>query len=83
MAFGLQEEQFFVRIGKDDQAELLSLAGAHHLEPMPGRPMMEYIVLPESVTRSPSKLRSWIEKAIEYTATLPPKLKKPVRGKRR
>ena len=82
MAFGLHEEHFFVRIGKDDQAQLLSLEGTHHLEPMPGRPMTEYIVLPESVTRSRSKLRTWIEEAIDYTATLPPKVKNPVRGKR-
>ncbi len=40
---------------------------------MPGRAMKEYLVVPEAVTKSPAKLRTWIEHAHAYAKTLPAK----------
>jgi TfoX/Sxy family transcriptional regulator of competence genes len=82
MAFGLHREEFFIRLGEEDRDQLLLLEGAHHLEPVPGRRMREYVVLPEAVRATPQQLKRWLEMAVTYTAGLPPKPKKPPVRKR-
>ena len=47
--------------------------GARQFEPMPGRPMKEYIVIPPSDVAEPAALAKWIEQARAYGATLPKK----------
>ena len=47
--------------------------GALSFEPMPGRPMREYVVLPSVVVANPSSLARWIKSASEYAAALPAK----------
>ena len=82
MAFGLHRDEFFIRLGEEERDQLLLLDGAHHLEPAPGRRMREYVVLPEAVRATPLQLKRWLEKAVAYTASLPPKPKKPAVRKR-
>ncbi len=48
-------------------------AGARQFEPMPGRPMKEYIVIPASDVAKPAALAKWIEQARAHGATLPKK----------
>lgn len=50
-------------------------AGARQFEPMPGRPMKEYIVIPVSDVAKPAALAKWIEQARAHGATLPKKQK--------
>jgi len=45
-------------------------------EPMPGRPMKEYAVVPPSIVAKPKELGAWIERAHRYGVTLPPKAAK-------
>jgi TfoX/Sxy family transcriptional regulator of competence genes len=57
-------------------------AGAKPFEPMPGRPMKEYVVLPAADVAKPASLAKWIERARAHVATLPEKtktVKKPTR----
>ena len=56
MVTGLHAGRWFVRLTGDDKAEALALPGAGPFEPMPGRPMGDYIVLP--ATWSPTTRRS-------------------------
>jgi TfoX/Sxy family transcriptional regulator of competence genes len=50
MFAGVLGEQLMVRLDADDRAELLDAdPGAVPFEPMPGRPMREYVTLPESI----------------------------------
>lgn len=72
MCCGLFGPHLFVRLGEEDRSELLRV-GAHLFDPMGGRPMREYVVLPSAVLESESRLRSWIAKAIAYAESLPPK----------
>jgi TfoX/Sxy family transcriptional regulator of competence genes len=77
MVAGVHQESIFVRLGEDDRAVLLEQPGAHLFEPMEGRPMREYVVLPESMLADRQALTAWLGKGLAYTAGLPPKQKKP------
>jgi len=56
MTVGVYEDWIFVRLPQEGQSTALQLAGAHFLEPMPGRPMRNYVVLPPRVCSTPKGL---------------------------
>jgi TfoX/Sxy family transcriptional regulator of competence genes len=80
MAAGLHQDTFMLRLPEDERAERLA-AGWSLFEPMPGRPMREYVALPPEVAADVDAARRWIERAVAYTRTLPPKVPK-ARGAR-
>jgi hypothetical protein len=69
----LHEDRWIVRLPADARAELLAVEGAVPFEPMPGRPMKEYVVLPPSVSGDPAAVAGWVDRAIAFVRTLPPK----------
>jgi len=73
MFVGLHQESFIVRLGEGDREALLKIDGAKTFEPMAGRPMKEYVVLPGSILSSKPKLMRWVAKALDYGKSLPPK----------
>ena len=73
MFTGLFQESMFVRLSADDLAVFLQLRGARPFEPMPGRAMREYAVVPDAVLQSSRQLRTWLERAFAYARSLPPK----------
>jgi TfoX/Sxy family transcriptional regulator of competence genes len=75
MFMGLFGDVMHLRLPDELRIELTKLGGAP-FEPMPGRPMREYVVVPESLLKSSSKLASWVDKALRHTMSLPPKKKK-------
>jgi TfoX/Sxy family transcriptional regulator of competence genes len=76
MCAGLFADQLFLRLGEAERAALLAVAGARPFEPMPGRPMREYVAVPPSLLADAASLRSWIGKAVAYARSLPPKGKR-------
>ena len=62
-----------VRLPDDDRATLLKEAGAGPFEPMRGRPMKEYVVLPEAWSKSRGKAEEWAVRSFEWAAAMPPK----------
>ena len=76
MAAGLHQDTMIVRLPETERAARLA-AGWSLFEPMPGRPMREYVALPADVTADADAARGWIERAAAYAATLPPKSAKP------
>ena len=76
MTVGLHAEDFFVRLPPDEQQVLLQAPGGGYLEPMPGRPMRDYVVIPVGVREKKARLNRWIGKAIQHSRSLPPKEKK-------
>jgi TfoX/Sxy family transcriptional regulator of competence genes len=83
MFFATHQEYLILRLSENDRAAFLALPGAHQFEPMAGRPMREYVVVPSAVVDDRAALRDWVRKAYGYTASLPPKEKKPRRKKSR
>ncbi|HSO28771.1 MAG TPA: TfoX/Sxy family protein [Candidatus Sulfomarinibacteraceae bacterium] len=73
MLTGLFAEQWWVRVSEPDREALLALPGAHPFEPMPGRAMGRYVVLPPDVAANDPDLDAWLARSIEYTRSLPPK----------
>ena len=73
---GLHQATWVVRLAESDRAELLAIPGAKAFEPMPGRAMGGYAVLPPQITADDDAVRSWVDRAIEYGRGLPPKVPK-------
>jgi TfoX/Sxy family transcriptional regulator of competence genes len=76
MVSGLYESSWFVRLGDTDQADLLAMEGAGPVEIMPGRAMAGYVALPPSVISDGPAVRAWIDRAVAFGQTLPPKTPK-------
>ncbi len=64
MCCGLFGKQFFLRLGENDRGELLRIEGASEFDPMGGRPMREYVVLPDSMLEEQDELQSWGARAV-------------------
>lgn len=73
MFFGVFGNDLFVRLSDEGKAELLKNKGASMLEPIKGKPMEDYVVLPKTWSKKPETLRSWISKSLEWSSKLPPK----------
>ncbi len=75
MVAGVHQSSLMLRLPEDGRAEVLALGGGP-FEPMPGRPMREYVVLPETVLGDAVATAAWVRRGVEHTASLPPKAKK-------
>jgi TfoX/Sxy family transcriptional regulator of competence genes len=73
MVTSLHVDRWVVRLPDDERARLLELDGAMPFEPMPGRPMKGYATLPPLVVADPDATASWVERAVAFGHTLPPK----------
>ncbi len=73
MMSGLFAEDWWVRVSEPDREALLALPGAHPFEPMPGRAMGRYVVLPADVAAEDDRIDPWLEKAIDFTRSMPAK----------
>jgi TfoX/Sxy family transcriptional regulator of competence genes len=73
MFMGLFADELFVRLAVAERAKLAALGGGV-LEPMPGRPMKEYVTIPDWQARA-DDVREWAGRALQYALTLPPKKK--------
>jgi len=69
----LHEHRWIVRLSDDARAELLRQPGSSPFEPMPGRRMKEHVVLPPAIVGDPAALDGWVDRAIAFVRTLPPK----------
>jgi TfoX/Sxy family transcriptional regulator of competence genes len=76
MFAGLYGSSTFVRLPPEGRAELLACEGAGPFEPMPGRPMGEYVVLPDAWRADPETAQSWVRRSFQWASRLPVKEKK-------
>jgi len=81
MFCGLFERSMFLRLSEADCAEAVEQLGAVSFEPMKGRPMREYVTLPDDVLEDEAQLDDWMGRALAYAGGLPPKEKKPRKTK--
>lgn len=73
MQSGLFARSMFLRLSEIDRAEFLELSGAELFQPMPGRTMKEYVVVPDELRHDEGVLGNWMERSLEYVQSLPPK----------
>ena len=78
MFAGTFQDTIVTRLSESDRTKALK-AGAKQFEPMAGRPMKEYVVVPAADVDKPAALAKWIERARTYAETLPEKTKKPMK----
>jgi TfoX/Sxy family transcriptional regulator of competence genes len=74
MFAGLHQDNLFIRLPAADQALLFKTYDEATLfEPMAGRPMKEYAVIPESLYGDGVDFRKWLDRSYGYAASLPRK----------
>lgn len=72
MVTGLHQRDWVVRLSPEEQARARS-EGAVVFEPMPGRPMKNFMALPAATLADDELVATWVERAIAHGKTLPPK----------
>ena len=70
MFMRVRKSQFVLRVSEADRAELMRIPGASAFEPVPGRPMTEYVVLPGEILRDQQGLSRWVQRSLAYTRGL-------------
>lgn len=76
MFMGIFGDDVLVRLPEEDR-EAVVAAGGGPFEPMAGRPMKEYVVLPTEWRDDPDRVREWAKRSLEHAEELPPKRPKP------
>jgi TfoX/Sxy family transcriptional regulator of competence genes len=77
MFTGTFEGNLFIRLPEEDREKILKdYKRVKIFEPMSGRPMKEYVVLPKVLYKNKKSFSKWLEKSVEYVSSLPPKEQK-------
>ena len=79
MFIGVFADKMFVRLPEDSRAELMGIGGTT-FEPMPGRQMRDYVVIPQTIVAKPAELKAWAGEALRYGSSLPTKKKKQAKA---
>jgi TfoX/Sxy family transcriptional regulator of competence genes len=72
----LFQDSLVLRLPEDVRTSFLRIDGSAAFEPMPGRPMREYVVAPPALVARPRSLAPWIERSLAYARSIPPKAAK-------
>ncbi len=78
MFSGLFQDKLFLRLPPEQAAALRKpFPALSNLEPMPGRPMKDYYVIPEKLYTDAARMGKVIEQAAAFCRNLPEKKTKP------
>jgi TfoX/Sxy family transcriptional regulator of competence genes len=80
MFAGVHQEDIVVRLPAERRSAAIE-SGARQFEPMPGRPMREYVVLSEGSIADGGELSRWLDEAFRFVAAMPAKEAKPRKKK--
>jgi len=76
MMAGAFEDSIFLRLSEEDRERLLcEFDEATNFDPMDGRPMREYMLLPEALFDNRVELMIWLSRSYRFVSSLP--VKKP------
>jgi TfoX/Sxy family transcriptional regulator of competence genes len=76
MFCSLFQDSMMIRLSETDRTSFIEQYKSKLFEPIPGRPMREYVEVPESLINASSKLKAWLLKSVAYASALPPKVAK-------
>jgi TfoX/Sxy family transcriptional regulator of competence genes len=82
MFCGLHQESIIVLLSEARRDELVA-EGATVFEPMPGRPMKEYVVVPAEIVADRQRLRALLSDALAHASSLTPKRAKARAAKKK
>jgi hypothetical protein len=72
MATGLFADKWVVRL-PDAEIEPAKAGGAGPFEPMPGKPMKAFVVIPAGDVDDDAAVAAWVERGIAHARSMPPK----------
>ena len=72
MATGLFADSWVVRL-PDDEIEPAKAGGATAYEPMPGKPMKAFVVIPPADVDDDARISGWVERGLAHAASMPAK----------
>ena len=74
MFVGIHGENLFLRLSDSDIENIKEdFKAVANFEPMPGRAMKGYVVLPKSLYSDDNAFTKWLDKSIDYASSLPQK----------
>lgn len=77
MFTGTFEGNLFIRLSEEDREKIMeNYKRVKPFEPMSGKPLKEYVVLPKVLYNNKKSFSKWLEKSVGYVSSLPPKEKK-------
>lgn len=77
MFAGIHGNKLFIRLADSDVKKIMEAnPEVKFFEPMLGRAMKGYVVLPKSLYADDAEFAKWLEQSVKYANSLPPKQKK-------
>lgn len=76
LAAGLHADNLLLRLSEADRSAFLKLSESKIFEPLPRRPMKEYVLVPAYLLNDSDGLTSWLNKSLHYVRSMPPKVKR-------
>ena len=74
---GVFQDNIFMRLSEADRIEIHSRYDeAVPFEPVKGRIMKEYVVLPDTLYNNPEKFQEWLNRSYQFVSSLPVKKSK-------
>jgi hypothetical protein len=73
LATGLFGSGWMVRLGPDEAGRVVAAGEALPFEPMPGRRMAGYVLLPVAAAADNDAIVDWVSRSLAYAGSLPPK----------
>ena len=71
MFAGVFADDIFLRLDDGERARFLKEnKGAHGFEPVPGKRMNEYVVVPHTLLKNKAGLREWLSMSRDYAANI-------------
>jgi len=72
LATSLFADRWVVRLS-EAEAEAARAEGAGSFEPVPGRPMKAYVLVPRPDVGDDAAIRRWVERGLAQAGSMPPK----------
>jgi TfoX/Sxy family transcriptional regulator of competence genes len=77
MFVGVHGDKLFLRLSDADMTQIMNdYEAVSAFEPMPGRAMKGYVVLPKVIYSDDKLFGEWLEKSMKFVSSLPPKHEK-------
>ncbi len=77
MFVGVLGDKIFLRLSESGMTQIMNdYKDVFAFEPIPGRTMKGYVVLPKVIYSDDKLFEEWLEKSVKFVSSLPPKHKK-------